>query len=97
MAESETEAYTGAEAMMRDKFEVIERARAEEEAKSRAEDDMIKQVWRAKSLGAKTRGVKPETKSAVSEAQARAKAENNIESIVKKTRAAAKAKTKANS
>ena len=58
---------------------------------------MIKQVWRAKSLGAETRGVKPETKSAVSEAQARAKAETDIESIVKRTRAAAKAKTKANS
>ena len=57
---------------------------------------MIKQVWRAKSLGAETRGVKPETKSVVSEAQARAKAETDIESIVKRTRAAAKAKTKAN-
>ena len=57
---------------------------------------MIKQVWRTKSLGAKTRGVKPETKSAVSEAQARAKAETDIESIVKRTRASAKAKTKAN-
>ena len=83
--------------MMKEKSEGIERARAEEEAKSRAEDDMIKQVWRAKSLGAETRRVNPETKSAVSEAQARAKAETDIESIVKRTRAAAKAKTKANS
>ena len=58
---------------------------------------MIKQVWRAKSLVAETRGVKPKTKSAVSEAQVRAKAETDIESIVKRTRAAAKAKTKANS
>ena len=58
---------------------------------------MIKQVWRAKSLRAETRGVKPETKSAVSEAQVRAKAETDIESIVKRTRAAAKAKKKANS
>ena len=58
---------------------------------------MIKQVWRSKSLGAKTRGVKPETESAVSEAQARPKAETDIESIVKRTRAAAKAKTKVNS
>ena len=58
---------------------------------------MIKQVWRAKSFGADTRGVKPETKIAVSEAQVRAKAETDIESIVKRTRAAAKAKTKANS
>ena len=57
--------------MMRDKYKGIKRSRAEEEAKERAEDDMIKQVWRAKSLGAETRGVKPETKSAVSEAQAR--------------------------
>ena len=40
---------------------------------------MIKQVWRAKSLGAKTRRVKPETKSAVSEDQARAKAETGKE------------------
>ena len=31
---------------MRDKSEGIYRARAEEEAKARAEDDMIKQVWR---------------------------------------------------
>ena len=58
---------------------------------------MIKQVWRVKSLGAETRGVKPETKSAVSEAQVRSKAETDIESIVKRTRADAKAKTKANS
>ena len=57
--------------MMRYKSEVIERARAEEEAKSRAKDDTIKQVWRAKSLGAETMGVNPETKSAFSEAQAR--------------------------
>ena len=58
---------------------------------------MIKQVWRAKSLGAEMRGVKPETKSAVSEAQERAKVETDIDSIVKRTRFAAKAKTKANS
>ena len=58
---------------------------------------MIKQVWRENSLGDETRGVKPETKSAVGEAQARSKAETDIESIVKRTRAAAKAKTKANS
>ena len=57
---------------------------------------MIKQVWREKSLGDKTRKIKPETKSAVSEAQARANAETDIESIVKRTRAAAKAKTNAN-
>ena len=41
-------------------------------------------------------GVKPEMKSAVSEAQARAKAETDIESIVKSMRAAAKSKTKGN-
>ena len=68
MAEAETEADTDDDAMMREKSEGIERARAEGEAKSRAKDDMIKQVWRAKSLGSETRGVKPETKSAVSEA-----------------------------
>ena len=56
---------------------------------------MIKQLWRTKSLGAKTRGVKPETKIAFSEAQAMAKAETDMESIVNRTRAAAKAKTKA--
>ena len=60
--------------MMREKAEGIERARAEEESKARDEDDMIKQVWRAKSLVDETRRVKPETKSAVSELQARAKA-----------------------
>ena len=42
-------------------------------------------------------GVKPETKSALSEAQVRSKAETYIETIVKRTRAATKAKTKANS
>ena len=78
MAEAETEADTEAEAMMREKAEGIERARAEEEAKARAEYDMIKQVWSSKSLGAKTRGVKPETKSAVNEAQSRYKAETDI-------------------
>ena len=52
---------------------------------------------REKSLGAETRGVKPETKSSVREAQARPKADTDIQSIVKRTRAAAKAKTKANS
>ena len=57
---------------------------------------MIKQVWRAKSLGAKTRGVNPETKIVVSEAQARSKAETDIWGIVESTRAASKAKTKAN-
>ena len=76
--------------MMREKAEGIERVRAEEESKARAKDDMIKQVWREKSLGDKTRKIKPETKSAVSEAQARANAETDIESIVKRTRAAAK-------
>ena len=79
MAEAETEADTEAEAMIREKFEGIERARDEEEAKTRAEYDMIKQVWRAKSLGAKTRRVNPETKSVVSEDQATAKEENDIE------------------
>ena len=64
---------------MRDKSEGIYRARAEEEAKARAEDDMIKQVWRGNSLGSDTRRVKPETKIAVSEAQARSKAETDIE------------------
>ena len=42
MAEAETEADTEADAMMREKAEGIEIARAEEEAKARAEDDMIK-------------------------------------------------------
>ena len=42
-------------------------------------------------------GVKPEIKSVVSEAQVRAKAETDIESIFKRNRAVAKAKTKANS
>ena len=58
---------------------------------------MMKQVWRTKSLGAETRGVKPETKSAVSEAQARSNAETDIKSIVKRTRASANAKTKVDS
>ena len=40
------EAETEAEAMMGEKAKGIERSRAEEEAKARAEDDMIKQVWR---------------------------------------------------
>ena len=66
IAEAETEADTEAEAMMKEKAEVIEIARDEEEAKESSKDDMIKQVWKAKSLGAKTRGFKPETKSAVS-------------------------------
>ena len=44
MAEAETEADTEAEAMMREKAEGIEIVRAEEEAKARVEDDMIKQV-----------------------------------------------------
>ena len=79
MAEAETEAETEAEAIMRYKAEGVERVRDEEEAKARAEDDMIKQVWRAKSLGAETRGVKPETKSAVSGDQARDKVETDIE------------------
>ena len=43
------------------------------------------------------RGVKPETKSAVSGDQARDKVETDIESMVKRARAATKAKTKANS
>ena len=97
MSEADTEADTESEGMIREKAEGIERVRAEEESKSRAEDDMIKQVWREKSLGAETRGVNPEMKSAVSEAQERAKAENDTESIFKRTRSAAKAKTKANS
>ena len=54
--------------MIKEKAEVIERLKDEEEAKLRAKDDIIKQVWRAKSLGVETRGVKPDTKSAVSEA-----------------------------
>ena len=78
MAEAYNEADNEAKAVMREKAEGIEKTRAEEESESRAEDDKIKQVWRAKSLGAETRGVKPETKSAVSEAQARAKAETDI-------------------
>ena len=78
MAEAETEADNEAEAMMREKAEGIERVRAEEEAKARAGDDMIKQVWRAKSLGAETRGIKPETKIAVSEAQSRPNVETYI-------------------
>ena len=45
------EAETETEAMIREKAEGIKRARAEAEAKARAEDDMRKQVWRAKSLG----------------------------------------------
>ena len=67
---------------MRYKYKGIERAMAEAEAKSRAEYGMRKQVWRAKSLGlrnstnssAEIRGVKPDKKSAVGEAQAKAKA-----------------------
>ena len=46
--------------MIKYKAEGIEILSAEEEAKLRAKDDMIKQVWRAKSLGVETRGVKPE-------------------------------------
>ena len=65
--------------MMRDKAKVINRARAEEEAKARAEEVIIKQVWREKSLGAKTRRVKSQTKSAVNEAQERAKSETDKE------------------
>ena len=49
-AREKAEAETEDEAMMREKAEGIERARVETEAKSRAEDDMRKQVWRAKSL-----------------------------------------------
>ena len=41
------------------------------------------------------RGFKPEMKSAVSEAQLRSKAETDIRGIVDRTRAASKAKTKA--
>ena len=40
------------------------------------------------------RGVKPETKSAVSVTQARAKVETDIKGIVERTRSATKAKTK---
>ena len=36
--------------MMREKANGTERARAEAEAKASAEDDMRKQVWRAKFL-----------------------------------------------
>ena len=97
MAEAETETDTEAEAMMREKAEGIYRASSEEEAKSRAEDDMIKQVWREKSLGSKTRGVKPETKSAASEAQSRDKLETDLESIFNRKRSSDKSKTKANS
>ena len=90
--------------MMREKSEDIERVRAEAKAKARDEDDMRKQVWRAKSLGlrnsknsyAETREVKPDTKSAVSEGQAMAKAETDIKGIVNRTRAAKNSKTKVN-
>ena len=40
---------------------------------------LLKKLWREKSLGADTRRVKAETKSVVSEAQARAKEEIGIE------------------
>ena len=71
------EAETEAEYMMREKVEVIERVRAEDEAKERSKDDTRKQVWREKSLSlrnsknneAEARRVKPETKIAVIEAQ----------------------------
>ena len=43
------------------------------------------------------RGFKPETKSLVSEAQARAKAETDIREIVEKTRASGKATKKGES
>ena len=94
------EAETKAESIMREKAKVIDRARAEAEAKARAEDDMRKQVWREKSLGLinsinrsyETRGVNLDTKSAVSESQSRAMEETDIKRIVKRTRAAAKAK-----
>ena len=79
MAEAETEADTEDEAMMREKAECIERARSEEEAKSRAEDDMIKQVWRAKSLEPRQWGSSLRQKFVVSEDQAKAKAETDIE------------------
>ena len=42
--QGKSEAETEAEAMMREKAEVIERARGETGAKARAEDDMRKQV-----------------------------------------------------
>ena len=45
------EAETEFEATTREKEKGIERVRAEYEAKARAEDDMRKQVWRAKSHG----------------------------------------------
>ena len=48
--------------MMKEKSKGIDRAKAEEEVKLRSKYDIIKQVWRAKSLGVETRGVKPETK-----------------------------------
>ena len=44
-------AETEAETMVREKAECIDIARAEAEAKARAEDYMRKQVWRAKFLG----------------------------------------------
>ena len=98
------EAETEAEAMMIEKAKCIYRERAESEAKVRAKDDMRKQVWRAKYLGlrnsknsyAETREVKPDTKSAVSEGQAMAKAETDIKGIVNRTRAAKNSKTKVN-
>ena len=47
MAEAETEA----EAMIIYKSKGIYIVRSKAEAKARAKDDMIKQVWRANSLG----------------------------------------------
>ena len=46
-AEDETET----EAMMREKVQGVDRERAEAKAKARAEDVIIKEIWRAKYLG----------------------------------------------
>ena len=103
-AREKAEADIEADAIIIDKAKGIERARAEAEANARDEDDMRKQAWREKSFGlkssknskAETRGVKPETKIVVSKAQARTKTESDIRGTVRRKRAAAKAKTKAN-
>ena len=97
MAKASIKSKVKVEAKGIERMRAVAKSRENVKAEVRDEDDMIKQVWRAKSLGAETRGVKPETKSAVSEDQARAKAETDIESIVKRKRAASTAKIKANS
>ena len=50
-AKEKSEADTDAEDMMRETSKVIDRERAESKSKERDEDDIRKQVWRAKSLG----------------------------------------------